>query len=447
MENPSIWLAVAAGAGAIAAFWNQIKSFIDRLVSHVIVTIEMDDCYAMWAVSHFAFSQLKRSPIGTRKYTCYDTFVRPRSRHQIVAGEIVGSGPLLFWKKWKPVWISQEAGQNGGMSKLKLSFLRWTFKQDEIMLSAVETYNRASMDGTKRFCVIHVFGSYTQKDTNGQPKPQANSSPKGVSYSNGMRLLQWSKDDLGAKRAVDAPFSFLSTTPEMEVAIQEARFWKDNEKWYGERMIPWKRGWAIHGEPGTGKTSFARAVAEELDMPVYVFDLSSLSNEEMRTSWSNMLRHTPCMALIEDIDGVFHGRQNIAVQANIMSTPLTFDCLLNCLDGIERSDGLFTVVTTNNPQHLDEALVKIGKDDDGESMGSRPGRIDRVLHLSKPTKAGLEKICKRILPDMPESWDTVVSEGAVEGDTPARFQERCARLALSRKWRQMAPVIRPSVVI
>jgi len=39
-----------------------------------------------------------------------------------------------------------------------------------------------------------------------------------------------------------------------------------------------------------------------------------------------------------------------------LGPPLTFDCLLNCLDGVERADGIFTVITTNDLSKIDPAL-------------------------------------------------------------------------------------------
>ena len=71
-----------------------------------------------------------------------------------------------------------------------------------------------------------------------------------------------------------------------------------------------------------------RGIAEDIDLPVYVFDLATLFNNELRAYWREMLTNVPCIALIEDIDAIFKGRQNIA------GGHLTFDCLLNCLDGI-----------------------------------------------------------------------------------------------------------------
>src|SRR5262249_17055432 len=141
--------------------------------------------------------------------------------------------------------------------------------------------------------------------------------------------------------------------------IREIELWRTSRQWYVDRGIPWKRGWLLYGPPGTGKTALARAFAEDLNMPIYVFNLAEMSNLELIKAWGEMKGNAPCRALIEDIDNVSQGRENVARKGGGLLplmlasrndnnnnnnneerksyTPLTFDCLLNCLDGVERT--------------------------------------------------------------------------------------------------------------
>ena len=171
-----------------------------------------------------------------------------------------------------------------------------------------------------------------------------------------------------------------------------------------------------------------RAIAEDLDLPVFIFDLASMFNEELQSEWVKMLSQVPCMAVIEDIDAVFHGRTNVVGKEQ---QNLTFDCLLNCLDGIQKCDGLFVAITTNQLDQIDRAL---GCPDRG--LSSRPGRIDRTLHLGPLGFEERIKIASRILFDRVDLQIRAVDEG--DGDTVAQFQERCSRFALNSLWTNKA---------
>jgi hypothetical protein len=181
----------------------------------------------------------------------------------------------------------------------------------------------------------------------------------------------------------------------------------------------------------TGKTSLVRAVAYDLDLPIYSFDLSTMSNEELIEKWKLMKTHTPCIALMEDIDAVFEGRKN---RLGEYGGGLTFDCLLNCIGGIENCDGVMLVVTTNKIEDIDEALgiPRKDRDSNGTMISTRPGRIDRALELKELNEECRVKIAVRILKDYPEYISEVVKMG--DGDTGAQFQERCTQIALERYW-------------
>src|SRR5262249_12058713 len=204
--------------------------------------------------------------------------------------------------------------------------------------------------------------------------------------------------------------------------IQEIELWRSNRDWYRSRAIPWKRGWMLYGPPGTGKTALARAFAEDLNMPIYVFNLAQMSNHELMKAWTDMQVNVPCIALIEDIDNVFHGRENVARKnmpmpflmprpsngeggdhGSPMPSPLPFDCLLNCIDGVERADGIFTIITTNDLSKIDPALGQPRKLPDGttEFISTRPGRIDKAVELTYMENDDKKRMARRILSEYP----------------------------------------------
>ena len=165
-------------------------------------------------------------------------------------------------------------------------------------------------------------------------------------------------------------------------------------------------------------------------MPIYVFNLAEMSNHDLLRAWTEMQQSVPCLALIEDIDNVFHGRENVARKNGLfglsslmqapkkeddgkpspISTPLTFDCLLNCLDGVERSDGIFTIITTNDISKIDPALGQPRKAPDGttEFISTRPGRIDKAVALTYRESADKKRMARRILAGYAEELEAML---------------------------------------
>lgn len=167
----------------------------------------------------------------------------------------------------------------------------------------------------------------------------------------------------------------------------------------------------------THNTTLARAIGEDVDMPIHVFDLASMSNNDLREAWAEMAADAPCVALIEDIDGVFVGRQNMASGAGgtMARAGLTFDALLNCIDGVERKDGVLLVVTSNHIDKIDPAML-------------RPGRIDRVVEFKSLDHVARLKVARQILGD-----DPAIAQLLGDTDVPAaQFVEKCCRKALDK---------------
>lgn len=125
---------------------------------------------------------------------------------------------------------------------------------------------------------------------------------------------------------------------------------------YNRRSLPWHRGYLFHGVPGTGKTSVAKALAHHFDLPVYYLPLGDLKEDAELVRL--VCRVEPrSMLILEDVD-IFHAATQRDDEGKV-----TLSALLNALDGIWTPHGLVTVLTTNDRDALDPALI-------------RPGRVD-----------------------------------------------------------------------
>lgn len=423
--------------GVIAACWGHIKGFIDRAMGLMIIRVEVES-WARTAVSMMCWREFKSSKGAFRKFHGEIINVKPLARQQVVGFEGFPAKAVLFWDGWRPIIVSSPTDKDSGNEKTTMTFIRGTFKVEALMERAFAGLN-ARMQGAgtetyggRRFTVKRCVGKGNRKimssrdDDDDGPGLHRHRSRGSSDLILENRPVAWRPEELGAEDAPDQPFGHLALSPDMELAIEEARHWMKSKQWYKERQIPWRRGWLLHGKPGTGKTSVVKALAQELDLPVYIMDIASMNNQEFINFWTEALAQSPAVVLIEDIDAVYHGRENTLGESG---GGLTFDCILNAISGVEGAEGMFTVITTNHIEYVDEALA--AKTPDG-SMSSRPGRIDRTIELGALARAGRVKIASRILSCCPDLIDQVILEG--DGDTGAQFQERCSTLALEQFW-------------
>ncbi|KAL3428059.1 hypothetical protein PVAG01_01568 [Phlyctema vagabunda] len=157
-----------------------------------------------------------------------------------------------------------------------------------------------------------------------------------------------------------------------ERIVDDVKDFLGRQEWYVDRGIPYRRGYLLYGPPGSGKSSFIKALAGELDFGVAIINLSErgITDDKLTLLLSKLPPRT--ILLLEDADAAFVNRRQTDADGYGGGT-VTFSGLLNALDGVAAGEERLAFLTTNHIERLDEALI-------------RPGRVDMTVRIGEATR-------------------------------------------------------------
>ena len=212
-----------------------------------------------------------------------------------------------------------------------------------------------------------------------------------------------SKAKLLSEDQITTTFADVAGVDEAKQDVQElVEFLRDPSRFQklGGR-IP--RGVLMVGQPGTGKTLLAKAIAGEAKVPFFSISGSDfvemfvgVGASRVRDMFEQAKKQAPCIIFIDEIDAVGRHR-GAGLGGGHDEREQTLNQLLVEMDGFEVNDGVIVIAATNRPDVLDPALL-------------RPGRFDRQVVVSLPDIRGREHILKVHMRKVPLAEDVEASK-------------------------------------
>ncbi len=183
-------------------------------------------------------------------------------------------------------------------------------------------------------------------------------------------------------------FSDVAGNEEAKASLMEMVDFIKNPEIYNNYGARLPRGVLLYGEPGTGKTLLAKAMAGEAEVPFYAVSGSDfvqvyagLGASRIRELFKNAKEAGKSVIFIDEIDSIGKKRKSGASPSGSEEGDRTLNALLTEMSGFNDNEGIIVVAATNRADILDEALL-------------RPGRFDRQVEVSLPDVRARYKILK-----------------------------------------------------
>lgn len=193
----------------------------------------------------------------------------------------------------------------------------------------------------------------------------------------GIKLLELKHKTFKVVKNTNVTFEDIAGMTELKnEMIKIVDVLKDPKK-YKEIGIRQTKGIILEGNPGNGKTMFAKALANEAKVNFiatkgadFQSAMMSMGSRKIKTLFKKARKHKPCIIFIDEFDGIGEKR-NYAGTGVDKENNRIITAMLNEMDGFESGDGILVIAATNSYASLDPALI-------------RPGRFDLKFNIPNP---------------------------------------------------------------
>lgn len=352
--------------GSLIALCRQLpEKFFAWLKRRLIVTVDVtnDDpifeWLSLWLADH-PYSRRARSLTARSRRDDYGNIDRESGDNLPDVVFTPAPGNHVFFYERRLLWLSRERetikGDKGNeifSARQRETFqIRVLGRKQQVIRSLIEKARDAAIKARDSRVNVYI-----------------------VSYGS------WSRSDARHMRALSTVILPENTAQDV---TSDIRNFLGAKEWYADRGIPYRRGYLLHGAPGSGKTSLITALSGEFGMDLYVLNLgdSRLTDSGLITLLADSKPGS--IILLEDIDAAFAQREKSKDSDN----GVTFSGLLNALDGATSKEGSIVFMTTNHKDVLDPALI-------------RPGRADLHVEFDYATKEQARRLFAQFFPDAP----------------------------------------------
>ncbi|KAK3675212.1 hypothetical protein LTR78_004721 [Recurvomyces mirabilis] len=215
------------------------------------------------------------------------------------------------------------------------------------------------------------------------------------------------------------------------------------KSFYIRSGIPYRKGYLLFGPLGTGKTSFATALAGEYNLDVFLLTLSDPNMNDIRMETLFDKLPAKCIVLMEDIDSSGIAREKMnklkkrdrsrgddsddaegdSLRPAKSKHGMTLSGPLNVLDGIAAAEGRIVLMTSNDPDSLDKALIRASRIDRKVLFGYATHEVATNLFIKLFTKTSQQLLeGEKIFENIPVLAKAFADKIPADVITPAEIQ-------------------------